>query len=136
MAIVPSPRALVALAQGAFYAILGVWPVIHLASFEAVTGPKTDDWLVVTVGALLTVEGVALLVAAILRDVHAPLALLAAGTAVVLLLVDVVYVRNGTIAPIYLLDGVAELAIVAGWLIALVIESRVAPALVSDDSMR
>ena len=33
-------------AQGALYVVTGVWPLLHMASFEAVTGPKTDDWLV------------------------------------------------------------------------------------------
>ena len=121
-----SPRAVVAIGQGAFYAILGAWPLVHLESFEAVTGPKTDDWLVVTVGALLTVEGLALVVAG-RGDVGSELALLGAGTAGVLMLIDVVYVGNGTIAPIYLLDALAELAIVVGWLVAIRIGARAAP---------
>ena len=31
--------------QGAFYAVSGLWSIVHLRSFEAVTGPKRDDWL-------------------------------------------------------------------------------------------
>jgi hypothetical protein len=137
VAIVASPRALVALAQGAFYAAFGVWPVLHLASFEAVTGPKTDDWLVVTVGALLAVAGAALLVAGARREVAAPLPLLGAGTAAVLLTVDVVYVGNGTIGPIYLLDALAELAIVVAWVVAGRADATgAASPLVSGDRMR
>ena len=30
--------------QSAYYGLTGTWPILHLASFEAVTGPKTDDW--------------------------------------------------------------------------------------------
>jgi hypothetical protein len=44
---------LVALAQGAYYLLTGVWPLLSLRTFELVTGPKTDDWLVRTVGVLV-----------------------------------------------------------------------------------
>ena len=36
--------------QGAYYVASGLWPIFHRRSFEAVTGPKKDWWLVVTVG--------------------------------------------------------------------------------------
>jgi hypothetical protein len=38
--------------QAAYYLATGLWPLVHLPSFEAVTGPKTDDWLVHMVGLL------------------------------------------------------------------------------------
>ena len=37
--------------QGAFYLAAGLWPIVHRSSFERATGPKTDFWLVRTVGA-------------------------------------------------------------------------------------
>jgi hypothetical protein len=30
------------LAHGGFYLLTGVWPLVHMPSFLAVTGPKTD----------------------------------------------------------------------------------------------
>jgi hypothetical protein len=36
--------------QAGYYCLTGVWPLLHMASFEAVTGPKVDDWLVKMVG--------------------------------------------------------------------------------------
>ena len=36
--------------QGSYYLVTGLWPLVHLASFEAITGPKVDaggaagDW--------------------------------------------------------------------------------------------
>jgi hypothetical protein len=51
------------LVQGAFYAATGLWALVDLDSFMAVTGPKTDHWLVKTVGILVTVIGGVLLVA-------------------------------------------------------------------------
>src|SRR5947209_19342813 len=55
-----TPDARLAMAQGAFFALSGMWPIVHLRSFEAVTGPKLEGWLVKTVGGLLTVVGAAL----------------------------------------------------------------------------
>jgi hypothetical protein len=48
-------------AQGLYYILTGLWPVVSMQSFELVTGPKTDDWLVQTVGLLLAVIGMTLL---------------------------------------------------------------------------
>ena len=39
-------------AQGLYYLITGVWPFLSMASFQAITGPKVDGWLVKMVGAL------------------------------------------------------------------------------------
>src|SRR4051812_47162991 len=46
--------------QAAYYVATGVWPIAHMKSFEAVTGPKVDHWLVRTFGALVTAAGAAL----------------------------------------------------------------------------
>mgnify|MGYP003293179536 CR=1 FL=1 len=45
------------LAQGGFYVLSGVWPLVSMRTFELVTGPKTDDWLVRMVGLLAAVIG-------------------------------------------------------------------------------
>jgi hypothetical protein len=50
--------------QSAYYLLTGLWPLVHLPSFEAITGPKTDDWLVHMVGLLACVIGATLGVAA------------------------------------------------------------------------
>ena len=39
---------------GAFYLATGLWPILHLRSFEAVTGPKLEGWLIKTAGTLIT----------------------------------------------------------------------------------
>ena len=44
-------------AHGAFNIVGGLWPLIHLRSFEAVFGPKVDRWLEHTVAGLLTTVG-------------------------------------------------------------------------------
>lgn len=104
-----------ALAQGAFYVATGVWPLVHLPSFEAVTGPKPERWLVKTVGGLIAVVGGTVAAAGLRRRVTPEIAATAAGCAAVLALIDIVYVSKRRIAPVYLLDAVAEGALVAAW---------------------
>jgi hypothetical protein len=110
-----APADALAVAQGAFYVATGVWPLLHMRSFEAVTGEKTDDWLVKTVGALIGVAGVVMTMAGLRRRVTPEIALLAAGSAAALATVDVVYTRKGVIRPVYLLDAVAEAGLVGAW---------------------
>ena len=104
-----------AVVQGAFDVVTGVWPILHLRSFEAVTGPKPEGWLVKTVGALITAIGGTLLSAGLRRRVAPEVAALAVGSAVALATVDVIYATRRRISPVYLLDAVAETALVACW---------------------
>ena len=107
------------LIQGIYYLVTGIWPLIDLNSFEMVTGPKHDHWLVQTVGVLIAVVAVVLLVAAWRRRVSATAAVLAIGSAVALAGVDIVFVSRGIIPPIYLGDAVLEVLLLIGWAIAL-----------------
>jgi hypothetical protein len=108
----------VAFAQGAHFVGTGVWPILHLSSFLAVTGPKTDLWLVQMFGALVCAPGVALLHAAWTGQPSAQGVLLAWTSAVVLLAGDVFFVTRGDISRIYLADAAIELAFIGGWVLA------------------
>jgi hypothetical protein len=101
--------------QAIFYIVTGVWPFVSMRSFEAVTGPKVDRWLVKTVGALVAVIGCALAVASRRRQLAPEIVLVAAGSAAALAVIDTVYVARRRISPVYLLDVAAEIALVAGW---------------------
>jgi len=107
------------LAQGLYFFLTGVWPILHMRSFLAVTGPKRDLWLVRTVGALIAVAGLAMIAAGVNGVADAPLLILALGSAAALAAVDIVYVALGTIAKIYLLDAALEIALLAAWAAAL-----------------
>lgn len=111
----PSAPAL-ALVQGVFYAATGLWALLDLDSFMAVTGPKTDHWLVKTVGILVTVIGAVLILAWRRRRVTAEIVLLAVGSALSLAAIDLVYVSSGTISPAYLLDAIAEVGLAVAWI--------------------
>jgi hypothetical protein len=100
-------------AQSLYYLVTGLWPVVHLRSFEAVTGPKTDDWLVHMVGLLAAAIGISL-ATAVQRDELRPTAVrvLAISSALAFAGIDVWYGFSGRISPIYLGDAVIEIGLV------------------------
>ncbi len=86
-----------------------------------ITGPKTDLWLVKTIGLILAVIGVVLIYAEATATINTPVILLAIGSAFSLALVEVIYVIKRVISPIYLADAVAELILIAWWFVDLLI---------------
>lgn len=103
--------------QGVYYLVTGVWPLVSLRTFEMVTGPKTDDWLVHTVGVLAAVIGATLLVGARRRSPSAETLVLAGGAAAAFAGVELVYALGGTISRVYLADAVVEILFLAGALL-------------------
>jgi hypothetical protein len=114
-----SPRA-VAAAQAAYYLLTGVWPLLHLPSFLAVTGDKYDVWLVETVAVLVIAIGAALALAAFRNGVSAEIILLAMASAVALVSVETIYIVRQRIAATYLIDVVIHLLLLAAWIVALI----------------
>ena len=106
------------LAQGLGYMLTGIWPLVSMHTFELVTGPKTDRWLVKTVGVLVAVIGAVLTVAGVRRQIPAEIPLLAAGSAAGLTAIDVVYSSRGRISKVYLLDAIVETVLVGAWVYA------------------
>ena len=99
--------------QGVYCLLTGVWPLVSMRTFEAVTGPKVDRWLVKTVGLLVAVIG-----ASLLADARRPSRgsrVLAVGSAAALGGIDTVYSLRGRISKIYLLDALLEAMLVALW---------------------
>jgi hypothetical protein len=113
---------MLALGQGWYFLVTGVWPILHMRSFEWVTGPKVDKWLVKTAGVLITAVGATLAMAGRRGRGERPpdeIPLLAVGSAAGLTAIDVVYVAKKRISPVYLLDAVAEVALIGAWVVAL-----------------
>jgi hypothetical protein len=101
--------------QAGYYCLTGIWPVLHMASFEAVTGPKTDDWLVKMVGLLAAVIGATLGIAVKGdRGYMLDVVVLAAGSAMAFAAIDLWYGLNGRISPIFLADAALELVLLGG----------------------
>ncbi len=110
---VSQPR--LAKAHGVFNVVTGVWPLVSMSTFERVTGPKIDGWLVRTVGGMLVSTGLAQLAAGDSPDGLRVARLLGQGTAATLGVVDVVYASKGRISKVYLADAIAETAWVGLW---------------------
>lgn len=112
----PSRPSSTPLLHGLFLVATGAWPVVHLDSFEAVTGPKADGWLVKSTGGLLATIGAALVASAFERRRPRSARLLGVGTALTLGTADVVYAGKGRISPIYLADAVVQALFIKGWM--------------------
>jgi hypothetical protein len=104
--------------QGWFYIIQGLWPIVHIQSFMLVSGPKTDQWLVKTVGGLIFVIGFVFCLAAYRKHISLEIILLGVGTPAVLAIIDIWYVSISRISPVYLLDAVVEILIILLWVVA------------------
>ena len=100
--------------QGIYYVTSGLWPILHMNSFEQVTGPKRDKWLVKTVGALITAIGSTLLFSAAREPESKTARNLGISTALALIGIDSIYSIRGTIPKIYLMDAAVEAAIIGG----------------------
>ena len=107
-----------ALAQGGYDLLTGLAPLVSRRGFEWVTGPKHDWWLVIMVGLLATVVG-ATLIASTYDRLPRSSALLAIGSALAFLAVDVVYVARGVIRPVYLADAAVQAAFIGAWTVGL-----------------
>jgi hypothetical protein len=100
--------------QGSYSLLTGLWGLIDIDSFMAVTGPKTDIWLVKTVSVLIIAYSVPLLS----LSWRAPVwegALLGFLAAAGLAAIDFYYSGRRVISAVYALDGLAELLFAALW---------------------
>lgn len=101
-------------AQGLYVLMAGAWPLVHYRSFERVTGPKADRWLVQTVAGLAVTIGWSMLRAGSTPEAHPTAARLGVGSALTFGAIDAGYGTSGRIRRIYLADAAVE----AGWLAA------------------
>lgn len=110
---------LVALVQGIYFFVTGVWPLVSMKTFLMITGPKTDLWLVKTVGVILAVIGAVLIVAQVNGQINTPIMILALGSALGLVIVEFIYVAKRVISPVYLGDAFVELILMAWWILSI-----------------
>jgi hypothetical protein len=102
---------LILLLQGIYYLITGIWPLLSMQTFEAVTGPKTDDWLVQTVGALAATIGITIINGSRRQGPTADIFVLATLSAISFAAVDIVFASVGIISRIYLVDAAIQIVI-------------------------
>lgn len=111
------PWSMLALAQGAYYAVMGAWPLLHVRSFEVVRGPKLEEWLTKGVGACWLNVGIHLVETSrhggrVRRDLRA----LAVRMAATFAAFDFHSAgRRRRISPACLINGFIQLGFVALW---------------------
>lgn len=110
------------LAQGLYFIVTGIWPLLNMASFITATGPKQDTWLVEMVGLLSASIGLTFIVSSLRRR---PLpVLLGYAVAISFLAMDVIYVASGEMSRIYLVDAGIQGAFIVAMTIILALRSR------------
>ena len=102
--------------QGVYTLLTALWGLIDIDSFMAVTGPKTDIWLVKTVSVILVAIGVALLSFLWVQSDPLPAILLGLLTSAGLAAIDFYYSGREVISWVYALDGIAEALFTLVWL--------------------
>jgi hypothetical protein len=115
---------LVLFCQGLYYFITGAWPIFHIESFMAVTGPKTDIWLVKTVGLLIVSLSLGFLVSYYLRKSTDELWISGISSALFLAFIDSYYSLNGTISIVYLADALIQIILILLWVSQLIKKAK------------
>jgi hypothetical protein len=100
-------------AQSLYYAATAIWPLVHYDSFERVTGPKSERWLVETVSCLVTAIAASLAIATRRPLVATESLVLATGSAVGLGAIDVLYVARGRLRLVYAADAATQAVFLA-----------------------
>jgi hypothetical protein len=100
--------------QSAYYVTTGLWSIVHRASFERITGPKRDYWLVRTVGGLAVAIGATLGVAAATGSRTRESETLALASGLAFGVADLQAARASS--RIYLADAALHAALLAVWL--------------------
>jgi len=107
------------LAHAVYYVVTGIWGLVHIRSFEWITGPKQDRWLVKTVSLLVVVIGGVIGRAGASRRTTPETVALAVGSAASLTAIDVFYTSRRRISPVYLLDAAGNLVLITAWFMAI-----------------
>src|SRR3954454_2155960 len=90
------------LAQGIYYLARGLWPLFRLGPLHASTATDTDIWLAQSGGVLALVVGAVPCLAASRRRGSPEVLLLAFGSALGLTALELLFVFQGRIQPVYL----------------------------------
>ena len=120
----PKVASYLSIVQALYYIVTGLWALVSIRSFQRVTGPKTDTWLVKTVGVLVTVIGSVLGISGLRQRISPETSVLAIGSAAGLTGIDVIYSARGRISRVYLLDALAEVGLASLWILLRLARTR------------
>lgn len=102
--------------QSAYILLTALWGLLHVESFMAVTGPKTDVWLVKTVSALLVPIAICLGTFHFIRTELRPAVVLGSLTAIAFIGIDFYYSLTHVISDVYLADGFLQVVFLILWI--------------------
>lgn len=105
-----------ALTQGIYFFLTGLWPIVDIHSFILVTGPKTDLWLVKMVGLLTMAISFLILLVAYKRRITIESLTLILFSSFSYLLIDVIYSLEKVIRYVYLGDAALQFLFIGGWI--------------------
>lgn len=94
--------------QGTWYLLSGAWALVHRPSFEAVTGPKREYWLVQATAGLTMAIGAVLALPDRQREANRRTRLLSVLSALAFAGVELRHGLPGRIRPVYLADAAVE----------------------------
>lgn len=103
---------MIAVFQGAYYILIGLWPIIDITSFEKVGGRKTDTWLVKMTGLILAVIGLVLI-----SSPDSTYKFLGISMAAAIAAADIYFTTKNNLPLIYLADAVIQIVFFALWLV-------------------
>ena len=101
--------------QGYYFLVTALWGLLDIDSFMAVTGPKTDIWLVKTVSVILVAIAVCLLIHKYTGGPSLAAMALGFASSLGLALVEFYYVYNRTLSIVYFYDGLIEVVFSILW---------------------
>jgi hypothetical protein len=114
------------LAQGLYYLLMGLWPLVGPESYQQVTGHPGGVWLAEVIGVLLIVIGGTLCLAAYRKQGSPEVLFLAFGSAAGLVAVNIHLVSRG-LSTFYLLDAVLQAVLVGFWVYGWRRDAQAAP---------
>jgi len=110
--------------QGLYFIITGIWPLVHIESFQYITGYKTDIWLVKTVGILILPYSVLCFYTIGNTKRNTAIAIVNFMCCLGLAGVDLYYYLKGIISWVYLIDFALEMIFSIYWIFYLIYFKR------------
>ena len=119
-----TPVSWVALVQGCYFVLIGLWPLASIASYQLVSGPRTDLALVRAFGALTAVIGAVLLLARARRRLGQEIVLLGLGSTLAIATLDLALASNDGGVSALSSDAVLQLTLAAAWSLSWLRDAR------------
>lgn len=109
------------LAQGVYSLLTASWGLIDIESFMAITGPKSDVWLVKTVSVLIIPISLCLLSYLFTRSGFTQAAIVGITSAIGLGAIDFYYSLRDVISKVYLGDGFMQVLFLLMWAVVIIL---------------